>query len=83
MVEGWIGGNMSLIQKMSDKQREAAAKELCRIKGLHPNQMMAYAPDPHKPDQIIHMESWRMAEKLIEAQEQVEMAMSHGRMLES
>lgn len=70
------------IQGMSDKQKEAAAKELCRLKGLHPDQMMAYAPDPQNPDQITHMKSWEMALKLVEAQEQVEIAMTHGRMVE-
>lgn len=73
---------MTFLQRMSDKQLEAAAKELCRLKGMHPDQMMAYAPDPQNPDKIVHMKSWEMALKLIEAQEELEIALTHGRMVE-
>lgn len=79
MVEGWIGSIMSFNTLMNDRQKEVAAKELCRLKGMDPNQLMAYPPDPNNPGQVSYKESWKLAVKLIEAQEQLETAMNKGR----
>ncbi len=68
---------------MTDQQKEAAARELCRLRGIDPDQRVAHGADPLPsgvvPMVCLYSPAWRLAVREIEAQERIEAAMRVGR----
>ncbi len=68
---------------MTDAQKEAAARELCRLRGIDPDYTVGHGANPNKngivPAVCIHSPAWRLALEEIEAQCQLEAAMAFGR----
>ncbi len=69
--------------KMTDAQKEAAARELCRLTGVHPDSMVGHSPDPSSDgfvaDVYLYSPAWRRMVREIEYQEKLELAMQVGR----
>ncbi len=68
---------------MNDKQKKAAARELCRLRGIDPDQPVAHGADPSPdgfvPAVCLYSPAWERAVREIEAQERIEAAMLFGR----
>ncbi len=68
---------------MTDKQKESAARELCRLRGIDPDQRVGHDADPlpggYVPAVMLYSPAWRRAVREIEAQERLEAAMKVGR----
>ena len=71
------------MEKMTDTQKKAAARELCRMRGIDPEKKIAHDPAPGPngfvPAILIHSPAWMLAMCEIEAQEHIESAMEYGR----
>lgn len=68
---------------MTDAQREAAARELCRRRGVDPESMVGHSAQPNSrgfvPDVWLMSPAWRIALAEITASEQLDAAMLAGR----
>ncbi len=68
---------------MSDKQLKVAARELCLLRGVDPDQRVGHEADPspngYIPAVRLYSPAWILAIKEIKAQEQIESAMMLGR----
>lgn len=68
---------------MTDAQKEAAARELCRLRGIDPERIVGSNLDLSEEGcaeaVLVLVPAWRQALKEIEAQEQLEAAIAFGR----
>ena len=68
---------------MTDKQKESAARELCRLRGIDAGQRVGHGADPTPegfvPEVLLYSPAWTRALMEIKAQEQIEAAMKAGR----
>ena len=67
---------------MKENQIEAAARELCRLRGVDPDQQVAHSADPDKygcvVDVLLYSSAWRRATREIEEAEQLAKALAAG-----
>jgi len=68
---------------VTDAQREAAARELCRLRGVDPDSMVGHSAPPNSrgfvPDVWLLSPAWKITLAEIVASEQLDAAMKHGR----
>lgn len=64
------------MEKMSETQKAAAARELCRMRGTNPDDVEAF--NGHNSG-TANTPAWRVVMIEIEAQEMLELAMQYGR----
>ncbi len=68
---------------MTDAQKEAAARELCRLRGIDPERIVGSNLDLIEEGcaeaVLVLVPAWRQALKEIEAQEQLEAAIAFGK----
>jgi hypothetical protein len=68
---------------LTDKQKEAAARELCRLRGIDPDKRIAHGADPspegYVPGVCLQSPAWMRALREINAQEQLAAALEVGR----
>ncbi|MCA9368275.1 hypothetical protein KC887_08555 [Candidatus Kaiserbacteria bacterium] len=68
---------------MTDAQKEAAARELCRLRGVDPESMVGHSAEPDSrgfvPDIYLMSPAWRIAIAEIAAREQLDAALLAGR----
>lgn len=67
---------------MTDAQREAAARELCRLRGIDPDALVAHSAEPNSlgwmPMVQLKSPAWLVAIAEITAREQIDAAMRAG-----
>ena len=68
---------------MTDAQKEAAARELCRLRGVDPESMVGHSAEPDSrgfvPAVWLLSPAWRIAIAEIAAREQLDAALLAGR----
>ena len=71
------------MERMSEQQKKVAAIELCRLRGIDPNERVGHGPDPDSTGFIpaiqLYSCAWQRAVRDIEAQELLDLAMKAGR----
>ena len=68
---------------MNDEQKYVVARELCRLRGIDPDMIVAHGADP-SPDGVVHdvvlySPAWVRALREIEAKEALDVAVAHGK----
>lgn len=68
---------------LTSKQKEIAARELCRLRGVDPDKQIAHEADPspegYVPGVCLYSPAWTRALCEINAQEQLAAALEAGR----
>lgn len=69
---------------MSNRQVEAAARELCRLRKIDADVMVAHGADPDSlngmaPSVCLYSPAWRLAKKEVEEAEIMQSALEAGR----
>lgn len=71
------------MERMSEQQKKVAAIELCRLRGIDPNERVGQGADPDSngfiPAIQLYSYAWQRAIREIEAQELLDLAMKAGR----
>ena len=72
-----------MMETMTDKQKEIAARALCKARGQNPEQLVGHGAEPNVhgyiPAVMLHSPAWRLALREIDDHERMEMAMKAGR----
>lgn len=67
---------------MTDDQKELAAKELCRLRGIFPDALLSHSAEPDAngfiPAVLMYSPAWKLALREIENQDQINSAIKVG-----
>lgn len=67
---------------MTNKQKESAAKELCRLRGIYPDSLVSHSAEPDAngfvPAVLMYSPAWKLALREIENQDQINSAIKVG-----